>query len=411
MRTSVSTANRRQFLSATTVASLALLSSGRLHAADAARPTADELIPGKDKRLIVHNAQHFEIETPLDLLRAQQVTPVSALFVRNNQQPSWSPTLKPADTTNWNLLFTGLVEYPRLISLASISELPRIEHEMVLQCSGNGRALFGHAAAVKGSPWEHGAVANVRFRGVPLKAVLEKFDVRPDSTARFLTAEGDDSPGKPADADFEHSLPLNETLERSILAIELNGQPLPAVHGGPLRLITPGYYGTMQVKWLTRLRFEGQETVNHHQVKRYRTPLKPIEPGSKFDYGFDNSEPNWNMKIKSLMFSPLDGERLSPGRALLRGVAWNDGIARIDAVEWSQNGGKTWQRAELQVPGSPYAWYPWQADIKLDAGEHVLMCRAVDRLGRTQPLDGAVGWNPAGYGWNGVQSVKITVAS
>ena len=400
--------NRREFLTRAAATSFGLLASRSLLAADALRPTADLLIPGKDKRLIVHSAQPFEIETPLELLGGAPVTPIETLFVRNNQQPSWSPTLKPADAPNWTLQLAGLVEYPRIVPLAALAEMPRVEHEMVLQCSGNGRALFGRAAAVKGSPWEQGAVANVRFRGVPLRAVLEKFDVRPHATARFLTAEGQDSPTKETDADFEHSLPLADTLERSILAFELNGQPLPAVHGGPLRLVTPGYYGTMHVKWLSRLRFEGRETVNHHQVKRYRTPLKPIEPGSQFDYGLENSEPNWNMKIKSVIFAPLDGQRIPAGRGTLSGVAWNDGVVRIEAVEWSASGGRTWQRSELEAPGSPYAWYRWQANLKLEPGEHKLMCRAVDRLGRTQPLDGSVGWNPAGYGWNGVQSITVT---
>jgi DMSO/TMAO reductase YedYZ molybdopterin-dependent catalytic subunit len=369
------------------------------------------LIPGKDKRLLVHKAEPFEIETPLELLRDAATTPVESLFVRNNFQPDWAATLEPPDARRpWQLECVGLLEYPRTIALAEIAALPRIEREMVLQCSGNGRAMFSAAAPVKGSPWRHGAMGNVRFGGVSLRAVFEKFDVHPHAAAKFLTAEGADMPTKSTDADFEHSLPLAEVLDRAMLALELNGKPLAAVHGGPLRLVTPGYYGTMHVKWLTRLRLEPRETVNHHQVKRYRTPLRPIEPGCEFDYGFTNSEPNWNMRIKSVVFAPGDGATLPSGKTSLRGVAWNDGTARIDAVEYSTDGGRQWNRAELQRPTSPYAWHPFETNIDLPPGKHTIVCRAVDTLGRTQPRNGAIDWNPAGYGWHGADAVTVEVA-
>ena len=403
------TFGRRRFLAAGAALTLSAGLGRRLAQAAGENPTADLLLPGKDRRLIVYKADNFEIETPLDLLRAQPVTPVEALFVRNNQQPAWSKTLEPRSLEGWNIEIVGRLEYPRAPSLVEIAALPQIEHEMVLQCSGNGRTFFSQASPVKGSPWAHGAAANVRFRGVPLAAVFDKFDVRPHASAKFLTAEGIEVPGKPTDADFEHSLPLKETLARSFLAFEMNGKPLPAVHGGPVRLITPGYYGTMNVKWLSRLRLEEQETVNHHQVKRYRTPLAPIEPGSEFEYGLENSEPNWDMKIKSLWFTPLEGEKLKAGRAVLGGVAWNDGRARIDAVEVSNDGGRRWQRAELDRPAGRYAWHSFQIETTLEPGKQTWLCRAVDTLGRTQPLDGSIGWNPAGYGWNGVHAVSIVV--
>lgn len=401
---------RRQLLAAGAAAALSSRSLRRSFAAEAASPTADMLIPGKDRRLVVHKDEPFEIETPLGLLNTDGLTSVETLFVRNNFQPAWSKTLQPADPAMpWSLEFAGLVEYPRTLTLADLADLPRVEHEMVLQCSGNGRALFAKVKPIKGSQWSRGAVGDVRFRGVALRAVLEKFGIHPHASARFLTAEGIDAPTKPGEADFEHSLPLADALDRSLLALELNGRPLPAVHGGPLRLVTPGYYGTMHVKWLSRLRFEAQESVNHHQVKRYRTPLRPLEPGADFDYGLDNSEPNWGMRIKSIVLSPTDGAALPAGPTTVRGVAWNDGLARIDAVEWSLDDGRNWHKAELQLPTSTYAWCPFEARLELAAGSHTILCRAVDTLGRTQPRNGLVGWNPAGYGWNGVETIRVAV--
>jgi sulfite oxidase len=403
--------DRRRFLTR----SAAWLAAGSIVTQRCPRPLfAAPVVPivGKDRRLIVHKAQPFEIETPLDLLREHGLTPIESLFVRNNQAPDWAATLDPYPARKpWQVEFAGQIEFPRVVTLADLQALPQVEHEIVLQCSGNGRALFSQAAAVKGSPWRHGAMGNVKFRGPTVRSIFEKFDVRPHAAAKFATAEGNDSPGKPGEADFEHSLPLSDVLDRSMLALELNGRPLPAVHGGPVRLVTPGYYGTMHVKWLSRIRFETHETANHHQVKRYRTPLRPIEPGSEFDYGLENSEPNWNMRIKSVIFGPTDGATLPGGRGTLRGVAWNDGTARIDAVEYSPDGGRTWRRCEVERPASRYAWHPFQAELALPPGKHELMCRAIDTLGRTQPTDGAIDWNPAGYGWHGADRVTVVCSS
>ncbi|MBA4016276.1 MAG: sulfite reductase [Pirellula sp.] len=405
---------RRRWLQQVATSAAAGLVAGRiphspLIAADTITPTADLLVAGKDRRLIVHNGSTtgFEIETPLDLLSGEQITPVERLFVRNNQQPEWSATLKPAPTKDWKLEIEGLLAESRTVTLDELRAMPQREHEIVLQCSGNGRALFGAAAPVKGAPWRHGAMGCVRFRGVLLRDVLKKLDVRPKPEAQFVTAQGTDSPALPDGADFEHSLPLHDVLARSLLALELNGIPLPAVHGGPLRLVTPGYYGTMHVKWLSRLRLDATETTNHHQVKRYRTPLDQIEPGAPFDYRLENSEPNWRMRIKSVVFAPIQGARVPAGEVLAKGVAWNDGTSRIDAVETSLDGGHTWRRAELEPPSDRYAWYRWQTPLTVAAGDQLLLCRAIDTLGNTQPLDGAADWNPAGYGWHGVERVRF----
>ncbi len=398
--------NRRDFLVSTLVCGAGLAWPRGVWADG---ENAAQLVEGKDPGLIVHNAKTIEMETPLALLRNHRLTPKKILFVRNNQELPGARTTQPAKDADWRIELMGLVEYPRTIDLARLRAMEQNEVEMVLQCSGNGRKQFSRAAKVKGAPWEQGAVGNVRFRGVPLAKLLDELKLELSPDAQLLTAEGKDGPAKPEDADFEHSLPLGDVRRRSLIALEMNGEPIPAVHGGPARLVTPGYYGTMQVKWLTRLRFESRETFNHHQRRRYRTPHEPIAPGSDFTYDFDNSDANWRMRIKSIIFSPLDGETLAAGKVAVRGVAFNDGGAKIDEVEISIDDGQTWQRAKLDLPRSPYAWYHWSANIPLSKGPGRIMARATDALGRTQPLDGAIGWNPAGYGWNGVQTVEVKV--
>lgn len=400
--------SRRNFLQATAAwgAAATITWPTTAQAADA---DAAELVSGKDAALIVHNSKTLELETPLTLLREHPLTPKTALFVRNNQELAGMRTTEPPQAADWRFEIIGLVENPRTVRLKELRDMEQAEIEMVLQCSGNGRSLFAKAAAVKGAPWRQGAVGNVRFRGVKLKTLFDSLGLALAPDAGYLTAEGQDGPLNPADADFEHSIPLSDALARTILALDMNGEPIPAVHGGPLRLVTPGYYGTMQIKWLGRLRLETRETFNHHQRRRYRTPREPIEPGSDFTYDFDNSDANWRMRIKSTIFAPLDGQSVEAGDVELRGVAWNDGEVKIEAVEVSADEGRAWRQAKLDRPQSPYAWHRWSATLPLKRGRRLLMARAIDALGRTQPLDGAIGWNPAGYGFHGVQRVEVQV--
>jgi len=340
-------------------------------------------------------------------LRAHRITPKELLFVRNNQTLAGSQSLEPSSTNDWTVELTGLVEFPRQITLERLRSLPQVESEMVLQCSGNGRAFFSQAAKAQGAQWRHGAMGNVKFRGVALRHLIETLAPNIDPAARFVTAEGRDDAAAVESADFEHSLPLSDALDRSIIALELNGEPISAVHGGPVRLVTPGYYGTMHVKWLGRVRFEAEETFNHHQTRRYRTPREPIAPGSEFVYGRENSDPNWRMRIKTVIFAPLAGESIAAGRISVTGVAFNDGAAKIESVLVSTDGGKIWHSARIPASDSPYAWQHWQLDVELPEGKHEIIARAVDAVGQSQPLEAAVQWNPAGYGYSAADRVVI----
>ena len=402
--------HRRRFIAASVAIAASKQLLGGAHAADdSALPTADQFIPGKDKRLIMHNAKTGELETPLGLLSEHAVTPKELLFVRNNQILPGTLTLDAAKETDWRIELSGLLERPASITLAELGKLPQQEHELVLQWSGNGRAWFARSVKAEGAQWKNGAMGNVVFKGVPLKAALEHSGAKISEGARYLTGEGRDKPAKEGD-DFEHSIPLEVALQRSILALSMNGEPIPQVHGGPVRLVTPGYYGTMNIKWLSRLRFEAEESTNHHQVGRYRTPLTPIKPGSAFKSTLANSEANWEMRIKSVIFAPLEGAKIAAGQVEIRGVAWNDGQNKIESVEVSTDNGQSWRRAQVTYPKSPYAWHPWKLAVKLPAGKHKLLSRAIDVAGRGQPLDGAIGWNPAGYAWSGADIVNVEVS-
>lgn len=405
--------SRRSFLrsSAATLAGggLLLASGDRDFARAATEPSAAEVVAGKDPRLIVHSAKPIELETPLRFLAEHAVTPKSLLFVRSNQQLAGFDNLDPAPASGWSIEISGLVDKPAKINVADLEHMEQVEHELVLQCSGNGRAYFSKLAAAKGSQWQTGAMGNVRFAGVPLAALFDRLKVKPDAAARFVTATGRDTPIKEGDADFEHSIPLEDALAQSIIALAMNGEPIPAAHGGPVRLVTPGYYGTMNVKWLAEVKLAAEESSNYHQVARYRTPKEPIPLGSDFAYGLANSDPNWRMRIKSVIFAPLENQVVQAGRTEIRGVAWNDGAAKIETVLVTIGPGRPWLPATITQAGR-YAWQPWTVSLDLPRGEHQIAARAIDALGRSQPFSGASQWNPAGYCFSGVHVVNVVAS-
>jgi hypothetical protein len=165
----------------------------------------------------------------------------------------------------------------------------------------------------------------------------------------------------------------------------------------------------MQIKWLTRLRFETAESSSFHHAIEYRMPHARLEPGEKFRFTLENSRPTWDLRVMSYIFDPEPGAELKAGPITVSGVAYNDGKAPIESVLVSFDRGKSWQSAELDVPESPYAWYLWKGQTTLEPGNYEIWARATDALGRSQPLDGKIFWNPNGYEWTGVFKNEVTV--
>ena len=394
--------DRRGFL-ATSAVGLAL---SQVSKASALQPPAMPV--GKDLGLKIITSDPLVLETPDSLLAASRVTPSSALFVRNHHGAKQLEDMQSRPMTG-ELEISGMVDKPTRFPLAELAKLPKTEVEMVLQCSGNFRFQFSKFSPIKGTPWSKGGIGNVRFTGVRFSDFLKAAGASVFKEAKYVTAEGADQPEKDGQIDYEKSVPLDVALARGILATELNGATLPAVHGGPLRLVIPGYYGNVQVKWLSKLRLEAAETSNFFQLPDYRTPKQRIEPGATIDYTFDNSDPNFDMKINSRIFAPIDGSTVTAGIKIdLRGVAWNDGSAELVAVEVSQDQGATWRSTQLSPSAGPYAFRQWSSIASFDKGEQAIWIRAVDALGRTQPIDGGLFWNPGGYAWNAIEKIGVS---
>jgi hypothetical protein len=155
-------------------------------------------------------------------------------------------------------------------------------------------------------------------------------------------------------------------------------------------------FGTMQIKWLTRLRFETEESPNFYHATEYRMPYARVKAGPPFRFTLESSRPTWDIRLMSYILDPLPGAKLKAGPITVSGVAYNDGKARIESVLVSVDKGENWRPAKLEIPDSPYAWYQWKAHATLEPRTHEIWARATDALGRSQPLDGKIFWNPNG---------------
>jgi len=410
--------SRRQFGKLAGAAGLAASVSpgaiGIAFAQDA--PDSASIIQGKASGMIVHNEKLGVMETPISLLREHDPTPKEILFNRlhfpHEGDAAWYATTDAPDRPDWTLRIGGLVQRPREVSLTDLAAMEQVTRVSVIQCAGNGRSYYAAKEKVAGGQWQNGGMGNVAWEGVPLRAFLEAQQVMPADGAIWLTAEGWDQPATPDGSDFAKSYMLaDKALDNAIIALKMNGEAIPACHGGPVRLIIPGFYGNMNVKFLAGLMFESEQSPSAYQSVGYRFPNFPVEPGQfeANDYTVFNSRPTYGHQIKSVIFSPLPEDGAQAGDVEITGVAFNDGEAPITSVEVSADGGATWVAADIAPPESPWAWYHWSAKAPLQSGANVLMCRATDALGRSQPMDGLSRWNPRGYEWNGVQRLELAV--
>lgn len=423
MPPAIATFDRRHFLRLTGLAGAAGLMRfpGAMPFALAAdAPDAGSIIAGKSAQMIVHNAKLGVMETPLDLLRGHQFTPKDILYNRTHfpvdGAGKWMATTAPAnaDTAGeWTILFSGLVQRPKTVRVSDLAAMPQVKRIAVMQCAGNGRSYYWARAKTPGSGWKHGGMGNLVWEGVPLMALIASLELNADARVRFITANGKDVPPVAGGADLIKSVPMAAPqVADAIIALRMNGEPIPTIHGGPVRLIVPGYYGNMNVKWLTDVLLMDQETPSALMQKTYRMPLQPVEPG-KFttqDLTQQNSTPTYGFGIMSVVFAPLAGESVPNGDVEIKGVAWNDGVVPLTEVRISLDRGHSWQATEVDAADGAYAWHHWQKRVQLNPGQHEVWVRAIDAWGRAQPLDGLATWNPGGWSWHGVDRVSFQVS-
>jgi sulfite oxidase len=351
-------------------------------------------------RLVVHVARPLDAETPVHEF-ASYLTPNSRFFVRSHFGP---PPTEIVSEANWQLRVSGLVEGSHEFTLKDLRQIEAVTVTAVVQCSGNGRAF--HRPKVPGVQWERGAVGNAQWTGVRLRDVLAKAGVQVG--ARHVQFQGADRPVKASVPLFVRSIPVEKALHLdTILAYEMNGRPLPLLHGAPLRVITPGWMADSCIKWLTEITVQANEAEGYYMQTAYRHPTRPVTPGEAIAAG--DLKPVEEMIVKSLIAQPQEGVSLVPGPVAIQGVAWT-GEGRIVKVEVSINEGQTWEPARLIGEDQPYAWRQWQYIWQATgSGPQTILCRATDDHDQTQPKTSP--WNPSGFLWNGWDRVTITVAA
>jgi sulfite dehydrogenase (cytochrome) subunit A len=341
-----------------------------------------------------------QLETPFSVFNANIITPNDAFFVRYHL----ADVPFNVDPDAFSVEIKGKVDRVTKLSLTDIKKMPAIEIVAVNQCSGNSRGFSNPRVA--GGQLGNGAMGNARWRGVPLRAVLDRAGVQ--AGARQVTFKGMDGPVSDKTPDFVKALDIDHARNGEVmLAYSMNSADLPVLNGFPLRLVVPGYYGTYWVKHLNQITVVDNVFDGFWMKTAYRIPdndCNCVEPGT----APKATIPINRFKVRSFIASLADGAKLKAyAPIMLKGIAF-DGGKGIKNVAVTADGGKTWAQARLGKDLGKYSFREWQLPIRLAAGTHELKVRATSNAGETQLMEPL--WNGAGYLRNVVETVRVTSA-
>ncbi|WP_439924575.1 SorA family sulfite dehydrogenase catalytic subunit [Nitrobacter sp. JJSN] len=359
------------------------------------------LVKYPQKRLMIgQTSRPPQLETPFSVYNESVITPNDAFFVRYHL----ADIPLDIDLAKFSVDVKGKVDKPLKLSLADIKKMPAVEIVAVNQCSGNSRGFSNPRVA--GGQSGNGAMGNARWKGVPLKAVLDKAGVQ--AGAKQVVFNGMDGPVSDKTPDFAKALDLDHARDGEVmLAYAMNGESLPMLNGFPLRLVVPGYYGTYWVKHLNEITVIDSVYDNFWMKTAYRIPdndCNCVEPGTPPKA----TVPINRFTVRSFVTNLRDGAKVKAGAETpLKGIAF-DGGKGIKEVAVSIDGGKTWLPTKLGKDLGKYSFREWHAAVKLPAGAHDIKVRATSNDGKTQPMEAK--WNPAGYLRNVVETVHVTAA-
>ena len=325
-------------------------------------------------------------------------TPNDRMFVRNNL------TTPLIDLKAHRLKISGLVDKELEFSVYDLAKnFKTVSMRGMIECAGSGRAAFQPRAS--GTPWlDTGGMGCPLWGGVRLADLLQAAGLKPG--AAHVAGQGGDPGLVPTAAPVIRSIPMAKAMnEGTLVAWAMNNEPLPWVHGYPLRLVVPGWVGSASTKWLHTLTVLDAPFKGTYMTSSYVMPRVPVAPGEKMPPQTVSTEA-W--PVKSIITSPAPNAR-TKGPVLVRGRAWV-GEGAVDRVEISSDEGKTWQRVDLAPADRlhPYAWRRFEYDYKPQGPGYVsFLARAWDDKGNAQPAVSQ--WNPLGYFWNGWHRVGVVV--
>ncbi|KAK0385538.1 hypothetical protein NLU13_6718 [Sarocladium strictum] len=350
-------------------------------------------------------------EPPKSLVSKTVTTPNELHFVRNHGG------IPDIDEEAFDLCLDGLVNEPKTLTLRDLrdeSKFPTISRLVTLQCSGSTRVeqieeYAGEGDEMINAPWAEGAISTAKWTGVSLKKVIKHCGGLKDG-AKHLELYGADSYFKGGSLmNYVVSVPWSKVNANEVLlAWSMNDEPLPKIHGFPLRAVVMGYIGARSVKWLYR-------------IKAIETPSRAPVQSKEYLYfqhqvGKHNQKPTLGIQIQEM---PVSSALMKPWN---KEVVVHDGT--IDVSGWAYSGGGRWpERVEVSTDGG-YVWYPvpdenlspkyrfawrtWKASVPCDhEGWTELVVRCWDNSLNTQPLSVRAGWNWGLHVTSSCHHVKI----
>jgi DMSO/TMAO reductase YedYZ molybdopterin-dependent catalytic subunit len=359
-----------------------------------------KIYPSK-RPMIVLTSRPPQLETPFGVFNEGVLTPNDAFFVRYHL----ADIPLQIDPEAFRIDVKGKVDRPLSLSVDDLKkDFAAVEIVAVNQCSGNSRGFF--EPRVAGGQLGNGAMGNARWEGVSLKAVIDKAGVQ--AGAVQVSFNGLDGPVIPETPDFVKALDIDHARDGEVMiAYAMNGENLPWLNGFPVRLVVPGYYGTYWVKHLNEITVLDKALDNFWMKTAYRIPANECactEPGK----APSATVPINRLNVRSFITNVLDGEKVQAETHIpLRGLAFDGGYG-ITNVEVSSDGGQTWQAATLGENLGKYSFREWRTMVRLPKGDHVLLVRAANRIGQSQPMEAL--WNPAGYMRNVVETTHVVAA-
>src|SRR5712692_4792836 len=288
------------------------------------------------------------------------LTPSSLHFERHH---SGVPRIDPAAH---RLLLHGMVDRPLMLTLEDIHRLPSVSRIHFVECAGNSGSEWGPKLAPDAQK-AHGLASCSEWTGVPLSILLAEAGVKPG--ASWLVAEGADA------CHMQRSIPLKKAMDDVLVAFGQNGEAIRPEQGYPLRLLVPGWEGNLNVKWLRRIKVVDQPYMTKDETSKY-TDLMADGGARQFTFEMD---------AKSLITFPSGGQKLAgAGLYEISGLAWS-GRGRIERVEISTDGGRSWQNARIDEPRLRMPFSGFRLPWKWDGQEASLQSRCTDETGYVQP--------------------------
>ena len=355
-------------------------------------------------QLIPTNAGFRTFAAPPAALQ-DEIVSNDLFYIRNH----WREVPKIDVATYW-LVVDGMVDRPLSLSYDELRQMPQKRFQATFECCGNSPVpeywgQISRTNSVMEQIKGHGIMGNAEWAGVALADVLALAGLKA-SAVEVMFEGADHGPDEVADdppeVTYERSLPIAKASHPdTLLVYEMNGDRLPPVHGYPLRLLVPGWYGMTGVKWLVGIHVLDHEFKGFYQTERYMTTNGP-DAETFYTY-------HTKMKIKSIITNPVPGETVPAAGYQLAGAAWS-GEEEVVKVEISTDGGDTWSPVDVLRPGTGYSWYRWEHRWQPPGpGRYTLMCRATNDLGEIQPIEFPNKWDGRGYGNNMVFPFEVEV--